>query len=110
MSATLYEYDLNKLDSVTCRNLPNCSCHKSLTDKGFISGGTSFILHSGNWKTSYIILRSIMTSLGYKCSEGEDFYWEHGNCDVIVETNYPYERYENLNKLKNEMDINQLII
>lgn len=60
--------------------------------------GTTFVL-GGSARLEMIILRSLLTGLGYKMSRGEDFEWvpsdakSGGKCDVIYYTDYPWSIY-----------------
>ncbi len=85
---TATEIDLTRIGGTTCGIHDN-------DIEGFPEGGTSFIIDNN---IEYIFLRSILTSLGFSLSEGEDFCWENGRCDIIVHTTYPWNRYMSLHR------------
>jgi hypothetical protein len=91
----LTESDLMHLGGTISQN------HDSGEEKGYPSEGTCFILSSEVCNVEAILLRSIMTSLGYRVSEGEDFYWNTcDRCDLIVYTSYPWSRYLAMSQAK----------
>lgn len=83
---TVTESDLKQIGNTTCQN--------HFDGNNYPSDGTCFILSN---YTEYFFLRSIITSLGFKLSKGEDFYrGDDRQCDIIVYTTYPFSRYETL--------------
>lgn len=73
-------------------------------DEGFDKEGTSFIFNGDATNVEMIILNSIMKTLGYKTSHGEDFIWNAGDdmkkWGTLVYTNYPYDKFMKLRDIE----------
>ena len=83
-SLILVEEDLKKIGGTTCRN---------------DSGGTDIICDGKTWYIDEIMIRSIITPLGFKIISVEDFMWENGDCDMKISTTYPWKKYDSIPKL-----------
>ena len=65
-------------------------------------GNTLCILGGKSARRGDRLLKCIVASLGFECSDGDDFIWENGNCDWEVKTTYPKARYEALSAAENK--------
>lgn len=73
------------LDLIGEQRHTNGEAHK---DSEYGANGTEFVLNSNIYRMEYMMLRAIMTSLGYKVSNitRDENYW------IIVNTSYPWEK------------------
>lgn len=83
------ETDLLHLGGTTSANFKN--------DNGFDEKGTSFIFQGSATNVEIIIMKSIMKTLGYRTSSGEDFIWHEGDdmskWGTLICTDYPFSKY-----------------
>ena len=91
---TLIENDLKRLGHTAQENFWYDKDDMSESDRRIFKGGTSFFF-GDNFHVEYIMLRSILTHLGYRFTEGEDFFWNEdmSKCDTLVKTTYPWEKF-----------------
>jgi hypothetical protein len=70
------------------------------TTYGHRGMGTNFILDGNKCHHEIFFLRSILTPLGYKILSEKDYVLENGECDVEVETDYPWDQYMEIGSKK----------
>ena len=96
ISITLTENDLKRLGSKVEENFWYDNDDMSESDRRIFEGGTCFLLGDTS-NIEYIMLRSILTHLGYRLTEGEDFFiYNFNKCCMLVKTTYPWKKYREL--------------
>ena len=59
------------------------------------TGGTNFICDPHN-RVEMMFIRTIVEALGFEVTSEEELGCDNGRVDVMLETTYPWERYEKL--------------
>lgn len=54
------------------------------------------VLFSPEDSMGRLIFKKLMKALGYKILLEEDFVWDSGNCDLLIQTDYSWDKYRNL--------------
>ena len=86
---TVTSRDLHRLGNTTCQTL---HLMEEATSDDW-KNGTTFILSSEVCHIEYIMLRSIIHAIGYKLTDGVDYFINDDRCDLMVHTTYPWNKY-----------------
>jgi hypothetical protein len=103
---SIYKLDIpritNSVVPITCKVSDLAHLGNTISQS---DAGTSFIVNGDSCHIETIFIRSIVESLGYKVVSTDDFFWNNDKCDWEVDTNLPWDVYQEISGLNHvEMD------